>query len=69
MNVTDLKVLTIPQVAERCQAEGIPLGVGAVRRLVKANRLPATHIGKKALIRWEDVLGFFEHADALDNIG
>ena len=68
MNIIDLKVLTIPQAAQRCEMEGIPLGVGAIRRLVRAKRLPVTYIGKKALIRWDDIVDFFVHKDALSNM-
>lgn len=60
MDVTTLKVLTIPQAAKRCEIDGIPLGEGAIRRLVKTKRLHATHIGNKSLIRWEDVLDIFK---------
>lgn len=60
MDVTKLTVLTIPQAARRCEIEGIPLGAGAIRRLVNANRLPATRLGKKALVRWVDILNFFK---------
>ena len=62
-----LKVLTIPQAAERCKEEGIPLGVSALRRLVRGKRLPATFIGRKAFIRWEDILNFFAHPEVMEN--
>ena len=64
MDIRTLKVLTIPQLAKRCAIEGIPLGEGAIRRLVYAGNLHASYIGSKAMIRWEDFWGYFDHSEA-----
>ena len=64
MDIATLTVLTIPQLATRCEIEGIPLGEGAIRRMVRAARLPASYVGTKAMIRWKDLLDYFDHSEA-----
>ena len=52
---------SIRVMARRCKREGIPLAECAIRRLGKEGAIPAVHIGNKAVLSWENIMGFVKN--------
>ena len=60
-------VNTIPKLAQRAKAEGLPASEYTIRRLIRCGVLPARYIGPKAVASYSALVRYFSCADGCDN--
>lgn len=65
MAETDIN--TIPRLAQRAKAEGLPISEYTIRRLIKTGVIPARYIGPKAVASYSALVRYFSCADGCDN--
>ena len=58
---------TIPKLAQRAKAEGLPVSEYTIRRLIRQGILPARYIGVKAVASYSALVRYFSCADGCDN--
>ena len=65
MAETDIN--TIPKLALRAKAEGIPISAYSIRMLVKQGKIPVRYIGPKPLASYSTLIRYLSCADGSDN--
>lgn len=65
MAVTDIN--TVPKLAQRAKAEGLPVSEYTIRRLIKSGAIPARYIGSKPLVSYSALVRYISCADGCDN--
>lgn len=60
-------ICTIPQCAQRCKEEGIPVSAYTIRKLVKQGIIPARYIGPKPVFSYSALLRYLSCEDGADN--
>lgn len=63
--ITDIN--TVPNLAKRAKAEGLPISEYTIRRLIRQGTLPARYIGPKAVASYSALVRYFSCADGCDN--
>lgn len=58
---------TIPKLAKRAKADGLPASEYTIRRLVRQGILPARYIGPKAVASYSALVRYLSCADGCDN--
>jgi hypothetical protein len=58
---------TIPKLAQRAKAEGLPISEYTIRRLIKTGAIPARYIGPKPLASYTALVRYFSCEDGCDN--
>lgn len=58
---------TIPQLALRAKAEGLPISAYSIRTLVKQGKIPVRYIGPKPLVSYSALVRYLSCADGCDN--
>lgn len=58
---------TVPQLAKRAKADGIPISEYTIRRLIKQGILPARYVGMKPLVSYAALVRYFSCEDGCDN--
>lgn len=58
---------TIPKLAQRAKADGLPVSEYTIRRLVRQGILPARYIGPKAVASYSALVRYFNCIDGCDN--
>ena len=58
---------TIPKLAQRAKADGLPISEYTIRRLIRQGTLPARYIGPKAVASYSALVRYFSCADGCDN--
>ena len=59
---------TVPKLAQRAKAEGLPISEYTIRRLIKQGVIPARYIGPKPVASYSALVRYFSCADGCDNI-
>lgn len=60
-------ICTVPVLAKRAKADGLPISEYTIRRLIKTGILPARYIGPKAVVSYGSLLRYLSCADGCDN--
>lgn len=58
---------TVPKLAQRAKAEGLPISEYTIRRLIKQGLIPARYIGPKPIASYSALVRYFSCADGCDN--
>lgn len=58
---------TIPKLAQRAKADGLPISEYTIRRLIRQGTLPARYIGPKAVASYSALVRYFSCVDGCDN--
>lgn len=58
---------TIPKLAQRAKADGLPISEYTIRRLIRQGTLPTRYIGPKAVASYSALVRYFSCADGCDN--
>ena len=58
---------SIPKLAQRAKADGLPVSEGEIRRLIKLGIIPARYVGAKALASYSAIVRYFSCEDGCDN--
>lgn len=58
---------TVPKLAQRAKADGLPVSEYTIRRLIKSGALPARYIGPKPVASYAALLRYFACEDGCDN--
>lgn len=58
---------TIPKLAQRAKADGLPISAYTIRRLIKTGVIPARYIGPKAVASYSALVRYLSCADSCDN--
>lgn len=58
---------TIPKLAQRAKADGLPISEYTIRRLIRQGTLPARYIGPKAVASYAALVRYFSCVDGCDN--
>lgn len=58
---------TIPKLAQRAKAEGLPISAHCIRMLVKQGKIPVRYVGPKALASYSALMRYFNCTDGCDN--
>lgn len=58
---------TVPKLAQRAKADGLPVSEYTIRRLIKKGALPARYIGPKPLASYSALVRYFSCVDGCDN--
>lgn len=58
---------TIPKLAQRAKAEGLPISAHCIRTLVKQGKIPVRYIGPKAVASYSALVRYFNCTDGCDN--
>lgn len=58
---------TVPKLAQRAKAEGLPISEYTIRRLIKTGTIPARYIGPKPLASYSAIVRYFMCEDGQDN--
>ena len=58
---------TVPRLAKRAKADGLPISEYTIRRLIKTGAIPARYIGPKPLASYSAILRYFQCLDGCDN--
>lgn len=66
MKVPD--ICTVPQLAQRAKADGLPASAYTIRRLIKQGLVPARYIGSKPVASYSALVRYFSCEDGADNI-
>ena len=65
MEQTDIN--TVPKLAQRAKAEGLPISEYTIRRLIKTGAIPARYVGPKPLVSYTALVRYFSCEDGCDN--
>ena len=58
---------TVPKLAQRAKAEGLPISEYTIRRLIKTGAIPARFVGPKPLVSYAALVRYFSCEDGCDN--
>ena len=58
---------TVPKLAQRAKAEGLPISEYTIRRLIKTGAIPARYIGPKPVASYAALVLYFSCEDGCDN--
>lgn len=58
---------TVPKLARRAKADGLPISEYTIRRLIKQGLIPARYIGHKPLASYSAIVRYFSCEDGCDN--
>lgn len=58
---------TVPKLAQRAKADGLPISEYTIRRLIKTGALPARYIGPKPVASYSALVRYFSCEDGCDN--
>lgn len=58
---------TVPKLAKRAKADGLPISECTIRRLIKTGALPARYIGTKPVASYSALVRYFSCEDGCDN--
>ncbi len=58
---------TIPKLAQRAKADGLPISEYTIRRLIRQGTIPARYIGPKAVASYSALVRYFSCEDGCDN--
>lgn len=58
---------TVPKLAQRAKAEGLPISEYTIRRLIKQGLIPARYIGPKPVASYSALVRYFSCEDGCDN--
>lgn len=58
---------TVPKLAQRAKADGLPISEYTIRRLIKTGAIPARFVGPKPLASYSALLRYFSCEDGCDN--
>lgn len=58
---------TVPKLAQRAKAEGLPISEYTIRRLIKSGAIPARYVGPKPLASYSAIVRYFSCEDGCDN--
>ena len=58
---------TVPKLAQRAKAEGLPISEYTIRRLIKSGVIPARYIGPKPIASYSAIVRYFSCEDGCDN--
>lgn len=58
---------TVPKLAKRAKADGLPISEYTIRRLIKQGLLPARYIGPKPVASYSALVRYFACEDGCDN--
>ena len=58
---------TVPKLAKRAKADGLPISEYTIRRLIKKGLIPARYIGQKPLASYSAIFRYFSCEDGCDN--
>lgn len=58
---------TVPKLAQRAKADGLPISEYTIRRLIRQGTLPARYIGPKAVTSYSALVRYFSCVDGCDN--
>lgn len=59
---------TVPELAKRAKADGLPISAYTIRRLIKQGLVPARYIGKKPIASYAALIRYFSCEDGSDNL-
>lgn len=65
--MTEPDINTVPKLAKRAKADGLPISEYTVRRLIKTGALPARYIGPKPVASYSALVRYFSCEDGCDN--
>lgn len=65
--MTQSDINTIPKLARRAKADGLPISEYTIRRLIKTGEIPARFIGPKAVASYSALVRYLSCADGCDN--
>lgn len=65
--MVETDINTIPRLAQRAKAEGLPISEYTIRRLIKTGVIPARYIGPKAVASYSALVRYFNCIDGCDN--
>lgn len=60
-------ICTVPKLAKRAKADGLPASSYTIRRLIKTGMLPARYIGPKPVASYSALVRYFSCEDGCDN--
>ena len=60
-------ICTVPKLARRAKADGLPASEYMIRRLIKSGAIPARYIGPKPVSSYSALVRYFSCADGCDN--
>ena len=60
-------ICTVPGLATRAKADGLPISIHTIRRLIKEGILPARFIGRKPVASYSALVRYLSCADGCDN--
>ena len=58
---------TVPKLAQRAKAEGLPISEYTIRRLIKTGAIPARFVRPKPLVSYTALVRYFSCEDGCDN--
>lgn len=58
---------TVPKLAQRAKADGLPISEYTIRRLIKTGAIPARYIGPKPVASYAALVRYFSCEDGCDN--
>ena len=58
---------TVPKLAQRAKADGLPISEYTIRRLIKTGAIPARYVGPKPLASYSAIVRYFSCEDGCDN--
>lgn len=58
---------TVPKLAKRAKADGLPISEYTIRRLIKTGALPARYIGPKPVASYSALVRYFSCEEGCDN--
>lgn len=58
---------TVPKLARRAKADGLPISEYTIRRLIKQGLIPARYVGQKPLASYSAIVRYFSCEDGCDN--
>lgn len=60
-------IATVPKLAQRAKADGLPISEYTIRRLIKTGAIPARFVGPKPLASYSALVRYFSCEDGCDN--
>ena len=58
---------TVPKLAKRAKADGLPISEYTIRRLIKQGLIPARYIGPKPVASYSALVRYFSCEEGCDN--
>ena len=65
--MTKSDINTVPKLAQRAKADGLPISEYTIRRLIKTGAIPARYIGPKPVASYSALVRYFSCEDGCDN--